>query len=52
MHYRCHSSGGVELYALNGKIKLSNTLDSRLKLLGRQVSLVAILYLQSLLNSA
>ena len=33
------SSGGVDLYTHQGKIKLTNTLESRLELLSGQVSI-------------
>lgn len=33
------SSGGVEIYNSDGKIKVSNTLESRLDLVAQQVSL-------------
>ena len=36
-HTTPHSSGGVELLVKDGKIKCTNTLESRLELLGTQV---------------
>lgn len=36
MFFLCRS-GGVEVYNANGKIKVSNTLESRLDLLAQQV---------------
>jgi len=33
----CNSCGGVEMVAQGGKIKLDNTLDSRLALISHQV---------------
>ena len=37
LHTTPHSSGGVELLVKDGKIKCTNTLESRLELLGTQV---------------
>jgi len=34
----CNRCGGVEMVAQDGKIKLDNTLDSRLALISQQVS--------------
>jgi len=34
----CDSCGGIEMVAQAGKIKLDNTLDSRLELISHQVS--------------
>lgn len=33
----CHSAGGVELLAKQGRIKVVNTLESRLEMMSRQV---------------
>jgi V-type H+-transporting ATPase subunit E len=33
-----HRAGGVELYALDGKMKLSNTIESRLEIIFHQMS--------------
>ena len=35
----CVSCGGVEVYNDNGKIKVANTLESRLDLMAQQVEL-------------
>jgi len=37
MHLFCHSAGGVELLAKQGRIKVVNTLESRLEMMSRQV---------------
>lgn len=37
-HFIANSSGGVELLTSQGKIRLINTMESRLELLGSQVS--------------
>jgi len=34
----CHRCGGVEMVAQDGRIKLDNTLDSRLALISHQVN--------------
>lgn len=33
----CHSAGGVELLAKQGRIKVVNTLESRLEMMSKQV---------------
>ena len=37
MHLFCHSAGGIELLAKQGRIKVVNTLESRLEMMSRQV---------------
>lgn len=40
LHFVClchNSAGGVEVYNDNGKIKVSNTLESRIELIAHQV---------------
>ena len=37
LFFICNSCGGVEMIAQGGKIKLDNTLDSRLALISHQV---------------
>ena len=34
----CFSAGGIELFSANGKIKVQNTLESRLELMAQQVT--------------
>lgn len=41
-----HSSGGIEIYNADGKIKVSNTLESRLDLMAQQVLCRVTFYAQ------
>jgi len=37
LFFYCCSAGGVELYAMGGKIKVSNTIEARLAMIFNQI---------------